>query len=52
MIPFVEKRLNDLSPKKSDEKLPQAAVLILITDKHFDDNMIFPCKCLDSFIHD
>ncbi len=41
MIPFIEKRLNDLSPKQSDEKLPQAAVLILITDNEDDYSIIF-----------
>ena len=40
MIPFIEKRLNDLSPKQSDEKLPQAAVLILITDNENDLSLI------------
>ena len=32
MISYIEKRLSDLSPKQSDEKLPQAAVLILLID--------------------
>ena len=41
MIPFIEKRLNDLSPKQSDEKLPQAAVLILITDNENDYSNVF-----------
>ena len=41
MIPFIEKRLNDLSPKQSDEKLPQAAVLILITDNENDYSIVF-----------
>ena len=41
MIPFIEKRLNDLSPKQADKKLPQAAVLILITDNENDYSIIF-----------
>ena len=41
MIPFIEKRLNDLSPKQSDGKLPQAAVLILITDNEDDYSIVF-----------
>ena len=41
MIPSIEKRLSDLSPKQSDEKLPQAAVLILITDNENDYSIVF-----------
>ena len=41
MIPFIEKRLNDFSPKQSDGKLPQAAVLILITDNEEDYSIVF-----------
>ena len=41
MIPFIEKRLNDLSPKQSDEKLPQAAVLILLIDNEKDYSIVF-----------
>ena len=41
MIPYIEKRLSDLSPKQSDEKLPQAAVLILITDNENDYSIVF-----------
>ena len=41
MIPFIEKRLNNLSPKQSDKKLPQAAVLILITDNENDYSIVF-----------
>lgn len=41
MIPYIEKRLSDLSPKQSDEKLPQAAVLILITHNENDYSIVF-----------
>ena len=41
MISFIEKKLNDLNPKQSDKKLPQAAVLILITDNDNDYSIVF-----------
>ena len=41
MISLIEKRLDDLNPKQSDKKLPQAAVLILITDNENDYSIVF-----------
>ena len=41
MISYIEKRLSDLSPKQSDEKLPQAAVLILLIDNENDYSIVF-----------
>ncbi len=41
MIAFIEKKLNELNPKRSDEKLPQAAVLILINGHENEYSIIF-----------
>ena len=41
MISFIEKKLKSLNPKQSDKKLPQAAVLILITDNENDYSIVF-----------
>ena len=41
MISYIEKRLSDLSPKQSNAKLPQAAVLILLIDNENDYSIVF-----------